>query len=254
MENISEDTYRKALKTVFSEPPVDYIYEEGDTEGGILSVPGVNEGSTHVFSVEFLPGQFDQRADSAEQCVKLLNEDEEPFIRSATTYVISGEITESELSSIKKYCINPVDSRETGEEMPDTLVQEFEEPEDIKSFEGFTGMPEQELKCLYDSLNLAMTFKDFLHIQNYFNSEEHRNPTMTEIRVLDTYWSDHCRHTTFSTELKNIKFDEGYYQAPIKKTYEDYLATHKKMYDGPCTARHEAAESRGEAGRPGGIG
>ncbi len=232
VENISEDTYRKALKTVFSEPPVDYIYEEGDTEGGILSVPGVNEGSTHVFSVEFLPGQFDQRADSAEQCVKLLNEDEEPFIRSATTYVISGEITESELSSIKKYCINPVDSRETGEEMPDTLVQEFEEPEDIKSFEGFTGMPEQELKCLYDSLNLAMTFKDFLHIQNYFNSEEHRNPTMTEIRVLDTYWSDHCRHTTFSTELKNIKFDEGYYQAPIKKTYEDYLATHKKMYEG----------------------
>lgn len=232
VENISEDTYQKALKTVFSEPPVDHIYEDEDGDGGILSVPGANDEHTHVFSVEFLPGQFDQRADSAEQCVKLLNEDEEPLIRSATTYVISGEITESELSSIKKYCINPVDSRETGEDRPDTLVQEFEEPEDIKVFEGFTSMPEQELRSLYDSLNLAMTFKDFLHIQNYFNCEEHRNPTMTEIRVLDTYWSDHCRHTTFSTELKNIKFDEGYYQAPIKKTYEDYLATHKKMYEG----------------------
>lgn len=232
VENISEDTYQKALKTVFSEPPVDHIYEDEDGDGGILSVPGANDEHTHVFSVEFLPGQFDQRADSAEQCVKLLNEDEEPLIRSATTYVISGEITESELSSIKKYCINPVDSRETGEDRPDTLVQEFEEPEDIKVFEGFTSMPEQELRRLYDSLNLAMTFKDFLHIQNYFNCEEHRNPTMTEIRVLDTYWSDHCRHTTFSTELKNIKFDEGYYQAPIKKTYEDYLATHKKMYEG----------------------
>ena len=232
VENISEDTYQKALKTVFSEPPVDYIYEDEDGDGGILSVPGANDEHTHVFSVEFLPGQFDQRADSAEQCVKLLNEDEEPLIRSATTYVISGEITESELSSIKKYCINPVDSRETGEDRPDTLVQEFEEPEDIKVFEGFTSMPEQELRSLYDSLNLAMTFKDFLHIQNYFNCEEHRNPTMTEIRVLDTYWSDHCRHTTFSTELKNIKFDEGYYQAPMKKTYEDYLATHKKMYEG----------------------
>lgn len=232
VENISEDTYQKALKTVFSEPPVDHIYEDEDGDGGILSVPGVNDEHTHVFSVEFLPGQFDQRADSAEQCVKLLNEDEEPLIRSATTYVISGEITESELSSIKKYCINPVDSRETGEDRPDTLVQEFEEPEDIKVFEGFTSMPEQELRRLYDSLNLAMTFKDFLHIQNYFNCEEHRDPTMTEIRVLDTYWSDHCRHTTFSTELKNIKFDEGYYQAPIKKTYEDYLATHKKMYEG----------------------
>ena len=232
VENISEDTYQKALKTVFSEPPVDHIYEDEDEDGGILSVPGANDEHTHVFSVEFLPGQFDQRADSAEQCVKLLNEDEEPLIRSATTYVISGEITENELGSIKKYCINPVDSRETGEDRPDTLVQEFEEPEDIKVFEGFTSMPEQELRRLYDSLNLAMTFKDFLHIQNYFNCEEHRNPTMTEIRVLDTYWSDHCRHTTFSTELKNIKFDEGYYQAPIKKTYEDYLATHKKMYEG----------------------
>ena len=221
VENVSDDTYKKALQTVFSEPPVDDIYEEDfDAKGG------------KVFSVEFLPGQFDQRADSAEQCVKLLNEEEEPIIRSATTYVINGDITEDELEAIKKYCINPVDSRETGAQKPETLVQNFEEPADVAIFDGFIDMAEAQLKELYDSLNLAMTFKDFLHIQNYFKGEEKRNPSMTEIRVLDTYWSDHCRHTTFSTELKNVKFDEGFYQAPIKKTYEDYLNTHKEMYKG----------------------
>lgn len=229
VENVSDDTYQKALKSVFSEPPVDTIYEP-ETDGGLAVALGLDEQNTHIFSVEFLPGQFDQRADSAMQCVKLLNYEEQPLIRTAVTYVISGQLTENELSSIKKYCINPVDSRETGEEMPETLVQEFEEPADITVFEGFTAMPEEELEHLYDSLNLAMTFKDFLHIQNYFKNEEKRNPSMTEIRVLDTYWSDHCRHTTFSTELKNISFDGGYYQEPIKKTYEDYLATHKKMY------------------------
>ena len=221
VENVSDDTYKKALQTVFSEPPVDDIYEEEfDAKGG------------KVFSVEFLPGQFDQRADSAEQCVKLLNEEEEPIIRSATTYVINGDITEDELDAIKKYCINPVDSRETGAQKPETLVQNFEEPADVAIFDGFIDMAEAQLKELYDSLNLAMTFKDFLHIQNYFKGEEKRDPSMTEIRVLDTYWSDHCRHTTFSTELKNVKFDEGFYQAPIKKTYEDYLNTHKEMYKG----------------------
>ena len=221
VENVSDATYQKALQTVFSEPPVDDIYEENfDAEGG------------NVFSVEFLPGQFDQRADSAEQCVKLLNEDEEPIIRSATTYVIKGDITEDELEAIKKYCINPVDSRETGMDKPDTLVQKFDEPADVAVFEGFIDMAEAQLKELYSSLNLAMTFKDFLHIQNYFKNTEKRNPSVTEIRVLDTYWSDHCRHTTFSTELKNVKFDEGFYQAPIKKTYEEYLDTHKKLYAG----------------------
>ena len=221
MENISEETYQKALVTVFSEPPVDDIYEETFELNG-----------AKAFSVEFLPGQFDQRADSAEQCVKLLNENEEPVIRTAVTYVIEGDITEEELAAIKKHCINPVDSRETGLEKPETLVQNFDEPEDVMIFEAFIDMPEAELKGLYDSLNLAMTFKDFLHIQNYFKNEEHRNPSMTEIRVLDTYWSDHCRHTTFSTELKDVAFDEGYYAAPMKETYEDYLTTHKNLYAG----------------------
>ena len=221
VENVSDETYQKALQTVFSEPPVDDIYEEN-----------FDAGAGKVFSVEFLPGQFDQRADSAEQCVKLLNEDEEPVIRSATTYVIVGDITDDELTAIKKYCINPVDSRETGMDKPQTLVQEFDDPADVAIFDGFIDMPEDKLNELYSSLNLAMTFKDFLHIQNYFKNEEKRNPSMTEIRVLDTYWSDHCRHTTFSTELKNVKFDDGFYQAPIKKTYEEYLDAHKEMYKG----------------------
>ena len=221
VENVSDETYQKALQTVFSEPPVDDIYEEN-----------FDAGNGNVFSVEFLPGQFDQRADSAEQCVKLLNEEEEPVIRSATTYVIDGAISDDELEAIKKYCINPVDSRETGMEKPQTLVQEFDDPADVAIFDGFIDMPEDKLNELYASLNLAMTFKDFLHIQNYFKNEEKRNPSMTEIRVLDTYWSDHCRHTTFSTELKNVKFDDGFYQAPIKKTYEEYLEAHKEMYKG----------------------
>ena len=221
VENVSDETYQKALQTVFSEPPVDDIYEEN-----------FDAGAGKVFSVEFLPGQFDQRADSAEQCVKLLNEEEEPVIRSATTYVIVGDITDDELEAIKKYCINPVDSRETGMDKPQTLVQEFDDPADVAIFNGFIDMPEDKLNELYSSLNLAMTFKDFLHIQNYFKNEEKRNPSMTEIRVLDTYWSDHCRHTTFSTELKNVKFDDGFYQAPIKKTYEEYLDAHKEMYKG----------------------
>ena len=221
IENVSEETYKKALMTVFSEPPVDDIYEEE-----------FEYGNANVFSVEYLPGQFDQRADSAEQCVKLLNETEEPIIRSATTYVIEGEITEEEFAAIKKHCINPVDSRETDLEKPETLVQNFEDPDDVIVFDGFTHMPEYALTALYNSLNLAMTFKDFLHIQNYFKNEEQRDPSLTEIRVLDTYWSDHCRHTTFSTELTEVNFDDGFYRAPIEATYENYLNTHKEMYKG----------------------
>ena len=221
VENISEETYRKALTMVFSEPPVDDIYEENfDYEGA------------RVFSVEFLPGQFDQRADSAEQCVKFINENEEPIIRSAVTYVIYGNISDEQFEAIKHHCINPVDSRETGIEKPETLVQNFDEPADVLIFDGFCAMQEKELKDLYDSLNLAMTFKDFLHIQNYFQKEEKRDPSVTEVRVLDTYWSDHCRHTTFSTELKDVSFDEGFYRAPIEATYEEYKDTFAKLYAG----------------------
>ena len=221
VENISDETFEKAIHTVFSEPPVDNIYREE-----------FDYNNARVFSVEYLPGQFDQRADSAEQCVKLLNENEEPIIRSATTYVIEGNITDEQFAAIQKHCINPVDSRAIGMDKPETLVQNFEDPDDVIIFDGFSAMPEAELKELYDSLNLAMTFKDFLHIQNYFRDEEKRDPSMTEIRVLDTYWSDHCRHTTFSTELKNVSFDDGFYRAPMEATYNDYLASHKELYKG----------------------
>ncbi len=218
IENITEETYKKALKTVFCELPVDDVYEENF------------ESTGKVFSVEFLPGQFDQRADSAEQCIRLLKEDEQAVVRTATTYVIEGNITDEEFAAIKKHCINPVDSRETGMEKPQTLTDNFEEPADVIIFDGFSTMPEKELKELYDSLELAMTFKDFLHIQKYFNGQEKRDPSMTEIRVLDTYWSDHCRHTTFSTELKNVTFEDGYYRAPIEDTYKDYLDNFKILY------------------------
>ena len=221
IENISEQTYQKALHTVFAEAPVDECYEGAEV--------ALSDGDVS-FSVEYLPGQFDQRADSAEQCVKLLNEEEEPVIRSATTYIISGGISEDELAVIKHHCINPVDSRLASSAVPETLEQIFDKPQDVKIFTGFQDMPEQELKQLYDSLSLAMTFKDFLHIQNYFKKEEKRDPSMTEIRVLDTYWSDHCRHTTFSTELKNVTFEDSYYGAPVKKSYEAYLDNFKELY------------------------
>ncbi len=222
VENISEEVFEKACGCVFSEPPVDILYKE--------TIP-MAEGA-RVFSVEYLPGQFDQRADSAVQCVQFLKEDEQPIIKSATTYVIEGEITEEEFTAIKNHCINPVDSRETDMVKPETLVTKFEEPEDVKIFEGFSQMEEAELKELYSSLNLAMTFKDFQHIQNYFKNEEKRDPSMTEIRVLDTYWSDHCRHTTFSTELKKVTFGEGDYKEPIVKTYEQYLSDREVLYKG----------------------
>ena len=222
VENISDDVFEKACHTVFAEPPVDDLYlEKFEAADG-----------AHVFSVEFLPGQFDQRADSAVQCVQFLDENAQPIIRSATTYVIEGDITEEEFEAIKNHCINPVDSRETGLQKPETLVTEFKDPEDVKIFDGFRDMEEAPLRELYSSLNLAMTFKDFLHIQNYFKNEEKRDPSMTEIRVLDTYWSDHCRHTTFSTELTQVKFDEGDYKTPIVDTYNRYLSDREVLYKG----------------------
>ncbi len=222
VENISEDTYKKAAKTVFAELPVDILYEEEFS---------YNENDK-IFSVEFLPGQFDQRADSAVQCIKFLNENEEPVVKTAVTYVITGELTEEQFESIKNFTINPVDSRETGIEKPETLFTVFEEPADVKIFDGFKDMNKEELEKLYQSLNLAMTFKDFLHIQNYFQKEEKRNPSMTEIRVLDTYWSDHCRHTTFLTELKDIQFDSGYYNQPITQTYKQYISDREEVFQG----------------------
>ena len=220
IENLSEETYKKALTTVFSEPPVDDVYEGTFPAGK----------DDFVFSVEYLPGQFDQRADSAEQCVKFFNENETPVIKTAVTYVLTGTVTDEEKNRIKDHCINPVDSRQAAEDIPETLVTEFKTPADVIYFDGFKDMPEDKLKELYDSLGLAMTFKDFKFIQEHFAGVEKRDPSMTEIRVLDTYWSDHCRHTTFATELTDVKFKDGFYKAPMEATYNKYLSDRAEIY------------------------
>ena len=222
IENVSDETYEKAKVTVFSEPPVDDVYEE--------EFP--HEETDFVFTVEYLPGQFDQRADSAEQCVRLLNAAEQPIIRSATTYVVGGTLTDEQREALVKHCVNPVDSRVAATEKPETLAEHYDEPADVAILEGFKDMAEEPLQELYGSLGLAMTFADFLHIQRYFHDDEKRDPSMTEIRVLDTYWSDHCRHTTFATELTDVQFDEGYYRPLLEEAFQRYLADHKEQYAG----------------------
>ncbi len=222
VEGLSDVTFDRACGYVFSEPPVDMLYRDR-----IDTAP-----DERMFSVEYLPGQYDQRADSATQCVRFLDEDSDPVIRTAVTYIVKGSVNDEELAQIRDYVINPVDSRIADDNIPDTLKTEYDEPADVAIIEGFVSMSEEELKACYDSLSLAMTFKDFMHIHKYYSEEEHRDPTMTEIRVLDTYWSDHCRHTTFSTELKNVSFDDGYYKEPIETTYQSYLDTKEEIYAG----------------------
>ena len=218
IEGLSDEVYERALRTVFSEPPVDILYEgEIDPEG-------------RVFSVEYLPGQFDQRADSAVQCIGFLDEKESPVVKTAFTYIIEGDISDSDFEKIKKHFINPVDSGEASPEIPHTLNNDYKEPEDIKILEGFISENDESLEKLYEDMSLAMTFRDFVFIRDYFRDEEKRDPSVTEIRVLDTYWSDHCRHTTFSTELKKITFEDGFYRKPMEETYLDYKDNFKKLY------------------------
>ena len=221
-ENLTDGTYEIAKRSVFAEPPVDDLYEE--------TLPEVEK--SRVFSVEYLPGQFDQRADSAEQCIRFLNENEEPTIHTATTYMLVGDISDEDFRKFMADRINPVDSRATDEVKPETLAADYPEPADVIELKKFRTMNLTDLEELYNSLNLAMTFADFKFIRSYFKDTEKRNPTITEIRVLDTYWSDHCRHTTFSTELKNVEFRDGDLRAPIEDTFKAYLADHDEMYKG----------------------
>ena len=220
VQNVSDEVFEKACKTVFSEPPVDILYREE------IEIPE----NAKVFSIEALPGQFDQRADSAVQCVRFIKGDEEPVIKTAVTYMLIGNVSDEELKKIQEYTMNPVDSRIAADKKPETLVENYDEPEDVKIFNGFKDMDEKSLKDLYESLGLAMTFNDFKWIQQYFRDDEKRDPSMTEIRVLDTYWSDHCRHTTFGTELKEVEFGEGFYKEPIKKAYDEYLSAREALY------------------------
>lgn len=219
IDNVSEEVLKLAIDSVFSEPPLDIVYYDRiDTKDS-------------VFSVEYLPGQFDQRADSAIQAVGLLGEFD-ARVKCATTYILEGNPTKKEIESITSLVLNPVDSRVASEKIPDTLEDFYEEPLDVKIIDGFREYNENALKEFYDSLSLAMTFKDMLHIQNYYITEEKRDPTITEIRIFDTYWSDHCRHTTFSTHLKNVKFEDGVYSKVMESDYEDYKELFNTLYEG----------------------
>ena len=213
-ENITEELFSAAVRTIFSEPQLDMVSTEVDAKGGI------------VFAVEPLPGQFDQRADSAAQCIQLQSQGERPTVRSAKVYVLGGELTAEDVATIKKYVINAVESREASLEKPETLAIEYGTPTTVATVEGFTALDEAGLSALLDSLGLAMDLDDLKFLQNYFKNEEHRDPTITEIRVVDTYWSDHCRHTTFSTHIDSVKIDDP----AVARAYERYLAARVEVY------------------------
>ena len=221
IENIDKNVYEQSKTTVFSEPAVDHLYEEAFFK----------DKGDYVFTVEYLPGQFDQRSDAAIQCLKLLKADEDPIVAVATTYVLSGDLSEEDYDKIIDYWVNPIDSRIAKEEKPVSLISRQEEPSKVEMLDGFISMGEEDFSQLYKSLNLAMTLADFNHIRDYFG-KENRNPSMAEIRVLDTYWSDHCRHTTFSTELTNIEIEDGYYKEPIEAAYQGYINDRNKLYKG----------------------
>lgn len=217
---ISDNEWEDAKKIIFSEPVVDNIYEEQFEIG---------EGSS-AFAVEFLPGQYDQRADSAAQCIKILSQNEKSNVASAKVYILSGDINEKEIEKIKKYSINPVDSREANFNKVESIENIVELPSDVKILNGFTEMNDEKLEEYRTAEGLAMSFDDIKFCAEYFRATEKRDPSYTEIKVIDTYWSDHCRHTTFATEIENVKFETGSYNKVIAKVYDDYLDVRKDIY------------------------
>lgn len=220
MENISEEDYQSAKNTIFSEPQVDFVYEE--------TAPFSPDET--IFATEFLPGQYDQRADSAMQCIQLISQAEKPMILVAKVFALKGSFTPDEIQKIKNYCINPVDSREASLEKPQSLMMKMEYPEDVKNFDGFIEKTKEEITALQKELGTAMNVEDLLFCQDYFKNIEKRDPTVTEIRVIDTYWSDHCRHTTFQTKIKNVEIEDGFYKTPFTKAFESYLANRNYVY------------------------
>lgn len=220
VEGISEEVYENAAKTIFSEPNLDVVYYE--------EIPKLND--ERVFAIEFLPGQYDQRGDWAAQCVQIVNQGIRPTINTAKVYILSGKITDEEFSKIKDYCINPVDSREASLEKPETLKMETEIPTTVEVLDGFIDLDENGLRTFVSEKGLAMTLGDLQHVQKYFKDTEKRNPTITEIKVLDTYWSDHCRHTTFMTEIENVKIEDGKFNDIVKEAYQMYLNSRDNVY------------------------
>ncbi len=219
ISNLNNEDFQKAVKTVFSEPNQDCIYEEIDVD-------------ENVFAVEYLPGQYDQRADSAAQCIQIVTGKEKPPVKYAKVIVLEGDLSKEEIEEIKQYYINPVDSREADLAKPDTLDEEYPEAAEVETVENFINESEEGLEKFRVSRGLAMSFEDLLFCKEYFENVEKRNPTITEIKVIDTYWSDHCRHTTFSTIIENVDFENGKTTDIIKNTYEEYLNTRKFVYEG----------------------
>ena len=212
VEHITPELFDYAVKTVFSEPQVDLVTREADTDGA------------SVFAVEYLPGQFDQRADSAAQCIQIISQGERPDVRTARVYLLYGALTDAELAAVKKHVINPVDSREASLALPETLEIRYEIPTEVETLTGFCSRSDEELAQLIEERGLAMDLDDIRFCRDYFRTEQ-RDPTITELRMIDTYWSDHCRHTTFSTTLDCVTFED-----PLaEKTYQDYLKTREQL-------------------------
>ena len=220
VEGISDEEYEAAKYLVFSEPNVDDVTDE------IFDCPK----DCKLFAVEYLPGQYDQRADSAAQCIQILTQKERPEVRAAQVYVLEGNISDADVEAIKKYCINPVESREALLEKPDTLKLNLTIPEKVDTLDGFIDLSDEEIKKMRSDMGLAMSAEDLLFCRNYFKDTEKRNPTITEIRVIDTYWSDHCRHTTFLTKLNNIKFAKGAENELVEAAFKEYLAAREAVY------------------------
>lgn len=219
VSGVTDEEYQKARNLIFSEPPVDNAYDENIE---------ISEGK--VFAVEYLPGQFDQRAASAEECISILTQKERPLVRSAKVYVLIGDVSDSDVEAVKKYVINPVEAREASLDKPTTLVMEHPVPEDVKTVDGFNDMDSAAMEKFLGEMGFAMDMDDLAFCQEYFKNTEKRNPTVTELRMIDTYWSDHCRHTTFSTKINNVTIPEGKYGDVIKAAYEEYKAAKADLY------------------------
>ena len=219
VSGVSDEEYQKARNLIFSEPPVDNAYDEKIE---------ISEGK--VFAVEFLPGQFDQRAASAEECISILTEKERPTVRSAKVYVLIGDISDEETEAVKNYVINPVEAREASLEKPTSLVMETVVPDDVATVDGFTEMDKSKMEEFLSKMGFAMDMDDLAFCQKYFKDTEKRNPTITELRMIDTYWSDHCRHTTFSTKINDVKINNGKYADVIKAAYDEYKAAKADLY------------------------
>jgi phosphoribosylformylglycinamidine synthase len=220
ISGITDDEYKVARTTIFSEPPVDIVYDEEIHIG---------EDET-VIAIEYLPGQYDQRADSAAQCIQIITLKKRPVISAARIVILKGTISTGELLKIKNYLINPVDSREAVLTKPEKLLMDFDIPEEVEILKGFTNFSDDALEEFRISRQLAMSFDDLHFCQEYFRQQEKRDPFITEIKMLDTYWSDHCRHTTFETRIKNVEFENSPFTLPIKKAFEKYLNAYKTLY------------------------